>query len=154
MTKAFRKVLTLALATFWSCTSVSAADMSSIGQIKTLSGEVNLERAGKVSPVKLGDRLYQSDILRSGPDGATGVLFIDDARMAIGPNSELDLSKYQFNDIKDQGAAEMQLNSGSFAAITGKMVDREPGSLKLRTSASVIAVQGASFIVNVGATPE
>lgn len=148
MRKLINRALGGALLLSFAATSAIAAE--NIGQIKTLTGDLSIERNGDNIGAALGDRVYQSDVLKTGNDSATGILFSDDSRMALGPNSEFALTKYEYDNVKGQGLAELDIRAGSLAVIAGKMVEREPESLKVRTPTAILAVRGTEFAVHVG----
>ncbi len=148
MRKFFNQALSGALFLILATTSAIASE--NIGQIKTLTGDLLIERNGDNFGAELGDRVYQSDVLKTGNDSATGILFSDDSRMALGPNSEFALTKYEFDNVNGKGQAELDIRSGSLAVIAGKMIDRQPESLKVRTPTAILAVRGTEFAVHVG----
>jgi hypothetical protein len=47
------------------------------------------------------------------------------------------------------GEFEGNLKQGKLAAVSGKMVKQSPESMKIRTPASVMAVRGTEFVVQV-----
>ena len=49
------------------------------GEIKTVSGTVHLERAGKKLPAKVGTPVQQADTVVTGADGAAGIVFTDNS---------------------------------------------------------------------------
>ena len=64
-----------------------AAWAESIGQIKTLAGEVSILRNDMKIPAQAGDLLEKADTLITGADGRAGITFIDNSRFSMGPHS-------------------------------------------------------------------
>jgi hypothetical protein len=120
-----------------------------IGKIKTLSGEVSIERTDKTIPATLGAPVYQSDRLVTGKDGSVGVLFDDDSRLSAGPNSTLSLDKFSFDKTTQDGGLDVTMKKGTLSVIAGKLVQKNPGSLKVKTPAAILAVRGTEFSVKV-----
>ncbi len=77
--------------------SVSAFAEGEIGVIKTASGEVSVVRGDVLIAGTVGTTLFEKDILKTGPQGAVGVVMNDDTTLSLGPGSELSLKEYVFN---------------------------------------------------------
>lgn len=120
-----------------------------IGKIKTLSGTVSIERSGKTMPAALGAPVYQTDRIVTGKDGAIGLLFDDDSRISAGPNSTLSLDQFKFDKATNDGNLDVSMTKGTLSVISGKMVQKTPGSLKVKTPAAILAVRGTEFSVKV-----
>jgi hypothetical protein len=69
---------------------------TSIGKARTGKGDIVVVRAGQSIPLKVGDRLYQKDMIRTGIDSAVGIVFEDNTVLSLGPNSELVIDEYIF----------------------------------------------------------
>jgi hypothetical protein len=127
----------------------AAAYAQDVGQIKTMSGAVQVQRGGQSLAAKAGMKLRQSDTLVTGADGAVGVTFLDNTRMSAGPSSVLEIERYSFDSTTHVGEFDASLKKGSLAVVSGKMVKQTPGSLRVRTPSSVMGVRGTEFLVRV-----
>jgi hypothetical protein len=136
--------LLLALAFVPGCVLAQA-----IGKIKVVAGEVTVERAGKPIPAALGAPVYQSDRITTGRNGSVGVLLDDDSRLSLGPNSSIALDKFEFDLATDDGSADVSISKGTLSVVSGKLVKKTPGALKVRTPAAILAVRGTEFSVKV-----
>ena len=119
------------------------------GEIKTVSGSVHLERAGKKLPAAVGTPVQQADTVVTGADGAAGIVFTDNSRLSIGPNTVLGIDKYAFDTTTHAGQFDANLKKGTLAVISGKMVKQSPESMKIRTPSSIMGVRGTEFVVKV-----
>jgi hypothetical protein len=119
------------------------------GEIKTASGTVHLERAGKKLPAAVGTPVQQSDTLVTGADGAAGIVFTDNSRLSIGPNTVLGIDKYAFDSTTHAGQFDANLKKGTLAVISGKMVKQSPEAMRVRTPSSIMGVRGTEFVVKV-----
>jgi hypothetical protein len=120
-----------------------------IGKVKKLSGQVSIERSsGKVTP-SLGDAVYQTDRIVTGSDGYIGLLFNDDSRLAAGSNSTLALDKFNFDPVTHAGAFDVSMQKGTLSVISGKLTQKQPGALKVKTPAAILAVRGTEFSVRI-----
>ena len=120
-----------------------------IGKIKTLSGQVSIDREGKSFPAKLGGPVYQTDTIVTGKDGTIGLLFDDDSRLSAGPNSTLALDKFSFDPVTHDGGFDVSMKKGTLSVISGKLTQKTPGALKVKTPAAILAVRGTEFSVKV-----
>jgi hypothetical protein len=129
------------------CAAVASA--ADIGQVKTVSGEVSIERAGASLPATAGARLEASDIVRTGANGSAGITMSDSSLLSIGPNSVLALDTFSFDATTHQGRFDATLSKGSLAVVSGKIAKQSPDAMKVRTPASVLGVRGTEFVVQV-----
>jgi hypothetical protein len=120
-----------------------------IGKIKTLSGEVTIERDGKTVAPVLGNSVFQKDKIVTGKNGSVGLLFDDDSRLSAGPNSTLDLEKFSYDPATHDGSFDVSMKKGVLSVISGKLTQKTPGALKVKTPAAILAVRGTEFSVKV-----
>lgn len=134
-------VLALASPLAWAGTAV--------GQVKTLHGEVFIERAGKRVPVAVGTAVEATDIVRTGKDGSVGITFVDTSRMALGPRSTLAIERFEFDPTTHDGHFDTRLRKGTLSAVSGKLAHRSPQAMTVRTRSTLLAVRGTEFVVSV-----
>lgn len=120
-----------------------------IGQIKVTKGGVQVEREGKRQVAAVGMGIRASDTVVTGADGSAGITFLDNSLVSVGPNTVFAIDKYAFDTTTHVGEFEGNLKQGKLAAVSGKMVKQSPESMKIRTPASVMAVRGTEFVVQV-----
>ena len=75
----------------------AAAQEQQIGQISTTTGAVTVERAGQHLPLKIGDPIYQKDVIETGKDSTVGIIFVDNSVFSTGPESRLALDQFHFD---------------------------------------------------------
>lgn len=128
---------------------ISLAHAEEIGKIKKLSGDVKIERTGAVVAAKLGDPVHRMDRIVTGKDGAVGGLFQDDTRLSAGPNSTLSLDQFDFNPENHDGRLDVSIQKGTLSGISGKLTQKTPGALKVKTPTAILAVRGTEFSVSI-----
>jgi hypothetical protein len=139
-------LISLALASLALGGGASAAEQ--IGQIKTLSGTVTIERGKAPEPARIGDRVFQSDTLVTGKDGSVGLTFADNSMMSLGPNSKLALDEFRFDTTTHEGVFNASLKSGTLAVKSGDIVRQTPEAMHIRTPAALLGVRGTHFVVS------
>lgn len=124
--------------------------LAEIARVKTSSGTAFVERGGqKLKPVP-GLQLNARDSLVTGKDGRIAVTFIDNTRFAVGPNSDVAVSEFQYDRTQQKGTMVTQVNRGSLAVVSGKIAKSGKDSMKVRTPNTLLGVRGTKFIVDVG----
>jgi hypothetical protein len=137
-------VLTLAMI------PLSALADDPIGQIKTETGMVTLERHGMSLPVAVGDHVFQSDIVVT-QTGSVGITFADNSMMSLGPNSRLALDQFRFDTTTHNGVFDSTLQKGTLAVKSGQIVRQRPEAMHIRTPAALLGVRGTQFVVRADA---
>jgi hypothetical protein len=123
--------------------------LAEIARVKTTSGAAVVQRgAQKLKPVP-GLQLDAGDSLVTGKDGRMGVTFIDNTRFAVGPNSNLSVSEFQYDRMRQKGTMVTQVNRGSLAVVSGKIAKSGRDAMKVRTPNTLLGVRGTKFIVEV-----
>ncbi len=120
-----------------------------VGTLKSLKGQAQLEREGMRRPARAGEALQARDGLLTGSDGHASVGLRDESALAIGPNSDVALSRYRFDPVTHQGEQQVALKSGSLAAISGKLVKASPQAVQFNAGTMTLGVRGTQFVVEV-----
>ena len=140
-----RKLLAAAAALLFAA-AASAAD---IGTIKVAKGDVRLQRGNERMAARVGTPVQPSDVILTGADGSAGITFTDASLVSVGPNSVFAIDKYRFDTTTHAGEFEGNLRQGRLAAVSGKMVQQSPESMKIRTPSAIMGVRGTEFVVQV-----
>jgi hypothetical protein len=120
-----------------------------IAQIKTAAGTVMVERGSQRLLGAAGMKLRQSDVIRTGIDGAAGITFVDNTMMAAGPNSVLALDRFSFNSTTHEGKLDATMHSGTLSVISGKIAKQSPDAMTVRTPAAILGARGTEFFIKV-----
>ena len=120
-----------------------------VGQIKTLAGDVRIERAGRTLAAAAGDGLLVSDVLITGADGQVGVTFVDNTRLALGPDSRMELARFRFDATTHEGEFLSRMQRGTLSIVSGQIAKGSPDAMKVETPSSVLSVRGTRFLVKV-----
>jgi len=123
------------------------AQAADIGQVKLVSGRVDVERAGATQPARAGTRLQAGDVVRTGTDGAVGITMSDDSRLSAGPNSVLALDRYAYDPATSGGQFDASLKAGSLAVVSGRIAKQSPEAMRVRTPMAILGVRGTEFAV-------
>jgi hypothetical protein len=138
-------VLLLAL----SVTIPARAEAPHIAQVKTVRGDAFIVRDGQRVPAKIGDLLYQSDVIATGSGGAIGFTFVDNTVFSAGPDSEIALEQFHFDSSNFNGNMLADMRKGSLTVVSGDITHSSPGAMKIKTPTSILGVRGTTFAVRV-----
>lgn len=130
---------------------LSAAPASAeIARIKTSSGAAAVERGSQKLKPSPGLQLEKGDRLVTGKDGRISLTFVDNTRFAVGPNSRVSVSEFQYDRTRQKGSMVTQVDRGSLAVVSGKIAKSGQDAMKVRTPNTLLGVRGTKFIVDVG----
>jgi hypothetical protein len=132
-----------------SATIPARAEAPHIAQIKTVRGDAFIVRDGQRTPARLGDLLYQSDVVATGPGGAIGFTFVDNTVFSAGPDSEIALAQFRFDSSNYNGEMLAEMRKGSLTVVSGDIAHGSPGAMKIKTPTSILGVRGTTFAVRV-----
>lgn len=127
----------------------SSPAFAEIARIKSSSGVAMVERGAAHLPAATGQELLAGDTLVTGKGGRISLTFIDNTRFAIGPNSRVAVSKFEYDRTRQQGAFITQVDRGSLAVVSGKIAKSGRDAMKVQTPNSLLGVRGTRFIVEV-----
>jgi hypothetical protein len=126
--------------------ALAAAD---IGRVKSVTGAVSIVRGAATLPATPGLALQVSDVIKTGPDGRVGISFIDNGRFAVGPNSTIALSQFEFDDTTHVGKSLTTIDRGTLGVVSGQIAHENKDAAKVRTPTSLLAARGTRFVVEV-----
>lgn len=129
--------------------TVGAANAAEIGRIKSLTGAAAVVRGKTSTPAMAGQLLQVSDVLQTGADGRIGITFVDNSRFAVGPNSTIALSQFEFDDTTHVGKSLTTVNRGALAIVSGQIAHENKDAMRVRTPTSLLAARGTRFVVEV-----
>jgi hypothetical protein len=127
----------------------AAAQDAQIGQVNTETGSVSVLRAGQQIPLKIGDPVYQKDVVETGKDSSVGITFADNSVFSTGPESRLALDQFHFDSNNFRGDMLAKLQKGTLSVVSGDIARSSPGAMKIQTPTAILGVRGTTFAVQV-----
>ena len=123
------------------------AQPSAAGRIDRLAGTAVILRAGAQVPLKTGDTVLETDVLRTGPDGRIGVTLKDDTRLSLGPASEVKLEKFLYSPQEGKIGLALRVVRGLVAYVSGRIAKIAPDAVRLETPAAIVGVRGTTLVI-------
>ncbi|MDO8904018.1 FecR family protein [Hydrogenophaga sp.] len=127
---------------------IPANEASRIGTVKYVQGAILIGRTPVQQVLRPGDGVRESERLSTGPDGAASILLRDGTVLTMGPDTTMDLSRFNFDSTTHKGHFVLDLLQGSVRVITGLLARMNPDLFNVQTPTSVVGVRGTDFIVD------
>lgn len=128
----------------------SAAADGVIGFVKTSSGEASVRHGDEVARAHPGVPIHVADVLETGSDGALGVTFKDDTRIALGPSSRVVVPAFVFEPADQKYGFVLRIVNGTMQYISGLTAKLAPDTMSIETPTATIGVRGTRLLVRAG----
>lgn len=130
---------------------LNTAPSTRIGTLKQIEGEAWAGSQDQRRVLASGDGVSETDRLSTGKVGVATLTLKDGTVLTMGPNTVMDLSKFQFDATTQKGSFLLDLLQGSVRVVTGLLGKINPDLFKVQTPTSVVGVRGTDFIVETQA---
>jgi hypothetical protein len=121
-----------------------------VGRIKTTAGAVSIFRQNASIPAKVGMPLFQSDAIRTGADGHAGITLKDETRLALGPNSDVQIDQFAYAPAQGKLGMVLKFARGVVAYVSGRIAKLSPDAVRLETPSAILGVRGTRMVVRIG----
>jgi len=119
------------------------------GIVKTVRGQVLIERGSSKLEAKVGDPVQERDRLVVQSNGSVGISMSDETLLGMGPNSTMVIDRYSYDPVTREGKVETSIFKGTLRYVTGLIGKANPQSIKVMTDNATIGIRGTEFIVEV-----
>ncbi|WP_253762759.1 FecR domain-containing protein [Ruegeria sp. HKCCD4884] len=116
--------------------------VASIGKVISAKQGAQLIREGKAQPVYSGMDVVSGDTISTDRTGLIQIVFVDDTKIAIGPNARMVLDVTLLRGNRKAKNFAVQALGGSFRFISGKSRKR---AYSIKTPSATMAVRGTTF---------
>ena len=120
-----------------------------IATIQNVSGTATVVRQGQTISATVGLEIWESDTLRTGPNGTMGVVFNDDTLLSLGPGSVLVVDKFLFAPRQGKFSIVLRMIKGTAVYLSGLISRLAPESAYFETPTASIGIRGTKFVVKV-----
>jgi hypothetical protein len=134
-------VLTLA-ALAAGCAFAPLAQAQTIGVAAIVRNEVAQVKGASALPISIGEDVVRNEVVRTGAESSTKLIFSDDTNLAVGPVSTVTLDKFVFAGDGNYREATVSLVRGAFRFSTGSSDKR---AYKINTPVATIGVRGTEL---------
>lgn len=150
------------------------AGAAPIGKIVSSAGAVAIERAADVvvtasvgidrgkeavvpvnaavsdvisAAAKVGDAVFTGDVVKTGADGAVGIVFNDGTAFNVSSNARMTLNEFVYDPKGKANSTLFSLSKGTFTFIAGKVA--KTGSMKIDTPVATMGIRGTTPHVKI-----
>ena len=128
-----------------------------IGKVVTATGSVTIERAnavvvqvnfpGQAGQAKVGDVVYQGDVVQTGADGRLGITFADGSAFNLSSNARMALSEFVYDPNGTSNSTLFNLTKGKFTFVAGNIA--KTGDMKVDTPVATMGIRGTTPRVEI-----
>lgn len=112
------------------------AEAARIGVAAVVKNQVNGSIAGVIN---VGTGVSENEIVSTGQESSTQLLFRDETSLTIGPNSQLTLDRFVYNPNTRAADVVVNVVQGTFRFVSGSA---RPGGYTIKTPAASIGLRG------------
>ncbi|HET9764163.1 MAG TPA: FecR domain-containing protein, partial [Casimicrobiaceae bacterium] len=140
----------LSIATALACLAAAAAATAEVGKVVFAVGDVVAARGATRISLSAGSPLEVGDTVVTAAQSHAQLRFSDDALVALKPDSEFRIERYNFNG-RDDGSeiAVFRLVKGGFRTLTGQIGKLSGDRYQLLTTQATIGIRGTHYQVQI-----
>ncbi|WP_162798493.1 VCBS domain-containing protein [Sulfitobacter sp. SK012] len=119
-----------------------------IGQVETLDGDSSVQRAdGTVEVLTVGKKIFENDLLQTGPDSTVSVTFVDGTIFSLSANSRMVIDYLVYDPSSNSNSGSFNLVQGGFVFIAGQVA--KTGGMDVNTPSATMGIRGTTVIADV-----
>jgi len=128
-----------------------------IGKVVAATGSVTIEHVNAVvvqanlpsqaGQTKVGDLVYQGDVVRTGADGRVTINFADDTSFNLSNNASMVLNEFVYDPNGKSNSTLFNLSKGAFTFVAGKIAKN--GDMKVETPVATMGIRGTTPHVEI-----
>jgi hypothetical protein len=118
---------------------------ATIGQVVAVIQESTVKGSEGSRTLEAGASVSVGDLLQSGPIGQAQLVFLDDTRLVVGPNSSLRIDTYLLRDPQSAKNLSISALRGTFRFLSGKSPKT---AYSIQTSNATIGIRGTGFDIS------
>lgn len=146
VTVGIRKGCLAGIIAFSSITLARAEE--AIGVAAVVRNEVDQALPTHVIRINAGENITRDEVVKTGSDSSTKLVFSDNTNLSMGPGSTLTLNKFVYSGANNYEKATFQLAKGVFRFTTGAS---DKHAYEIKTPTAVIGVRGTVLDIKVDA---
>jgi len=127
---------------------VPSLSFAAIGEVLGAKPGASITSDGSVRDVTAGMQVNSGDVIRTDAEGVVQLLFADNTKIAVGPNSEVTLDVSMMRGQQQANSFVMNAIGGSFRFISG---DSNSEAYKINTVSATMGIRGTIFDFWIGA---
>ncbi|MCC6949026.1 MAG: FecR domain-containing protein [Bradyrhizobiaceae bacterium] len=139
-------VSSLVLAAVFASHDAEAQNASKIGVASAVKNRVEGSAGGGSRALLAGSEVFAREVVRTGEQSTAQLLFLDETSLSIGPQSEVTLDRFVYDQKRGAGSVVLNATRGAFRFASGS---QQSSSYQIRTPVATIGVRGTLFDVYI-----
>ena len=137
--------------------AVQDVALNPIGKVVAATGSVTIEHvnavvvqatlASQAAETKIGDLVYQGDVVRTGADGRVSINFTDGTSFNLTNNANMTLNEFVYDPNGKSNSTLFNLSKGTFTFVAG--MTAKTGDMKIETPAATMGIRGTTPHVEI-----
>jgi hypothetical protein len=123
-----------------------AVEKVTVGNAKVIVKTVTGTFEADLRQINLLDDIYHNEVVETGDASATELVFLDETKLALGPNSRLVLDRFVYDPDPDKASFVMTATAGVFRFVSGKLPKK---SYEIHTPTATIGIRGTVLSIVV-----
>ena len=120
-----------------------------IGIVKSMAGEVVVDRGGRTIKAEPNLKLYVADVIHTGSNGKAGLILEDDTIISMGFNSSLALKSFLFQPNEKKLSFIARIYHGTASFLSGQIAKLAPSLVHIETPHATVGVRGTHVLIQV-----
>lgn len=120
--------------------------------IKISRGVVQIVRGDKTYPGRVGVKLKVNDTVVTGGNGSVGLVFLDNSTLSMGPDSEVELKRFNYDPTTYMGAFDAYVKQGTVSLQAGNLAESGPDNVRVTTPQAELKGNAKQLLISVGDT--
>ena len=128
-----------------------------IGKVVVATGSVTIEHAnavvvqastsGPAGQAKVGDLVYEGDVVATGADGRVGINFTDGTSFNLSSNARMALNEFVYDAKSASNSTLFSLTKGTFTFVAGQVA--KTGDMRVDTPVATMGIRGTTPRVEI-----
>ena len=108
---------------------------------------VQVKLPSQAGEAKVGDLVYQGDVVRTGADGRVSINFTDGTSFNLTNNANMTLNEFVYDPNGKSNSTLFNLSKGTFTFVAGKVA--KTGDMKITTPVATMGIRGTTPHVEI-----
>jgi hypothetical protein len=124
---------------------VAATGSVTIEHVNAVAVQANL--ASQAGQTKVGDLVYQGDVVRTGAEGKVNINFSDGTSFNLSNNANMTLNEFVYDPNGKSNSTLFNLSTGTFTFVAGQIA--KTGDMKVNTPVATMGIRGTTPHVEI-----
>lgn len=116
-----------------------AAEAAQIGIASVVKNDVRGTVSGRTQVLRVGTTVFQNEVVSTGADSSTQLLFRDETSLTVGASSSIRLDRFVYNPNTKNADVVVSITKGAFRFVTGS---GDPRGYRINTPVASIGIRG------------